>query len=606
MYVEFKPGEKHGGKGGDISENINTFRDAGYILEDNDLVVDIDNLPKDKIKKMIETFDIQTETVWTDRGVHFYFKKPVGFSKASSNTQLAIPVEYKHKKNTYAVTVKRNGKERVVVNKGIRETLPDFLKPGNFQSLIGLSDGEGRNNALYSHKMAIGYKDNAQSILRFVNNYVFDEPLSDKEFEEVTRHEVVPQGEKGKHYEVADYVVKQYNYVTYAGNGYFKNKNGDYINDDMKLKKIIYKICNSEVTTAYVDEVKAQMDLVGEIIDNNKVFRIKFNNGYLLDGEFIPIVTDEFSPYKIDIDYKVDAEPVKIVDDYINHLTKNDEDYRNLLLEVLGHTLVVNPEFKRLLAKFFIFIGEGGNGKGTLLQIIKTILNPKNVTGMSISELSDERYLASFKGKLANLGDDLQDQSINDKDMKVLKNITTCDYMSTRELYKQSETMQFTGSLIFTSNHLIKSFEKGKSYKRRVMWLPMYTEVKEEDKDPQFITKLTSRESLEYWTSLIVEGYKRLYKNNGFTKSEIVEKFNIKYHEENNPYLDYLRDHKKEDFIDKPIKDVYQDVEEWCEDNAITFSQKMFRETMKEIFRLDSGKMKKVNGKTTRVFGEIE
>lgn len=606
MYVEFKPGEKHAGKGGDISENINTFRDAGYILEDNDLVVDIDNLPKDRIKKMIETFNIQTETVWTERGVHFYFKKPTGFTKATGSTALAIPVEYKHKRNTYAVTVKRNGKERVVENKGIRESLPDFLQPGNFQSLIGLSDGEGRNNALYAHKMAIGYKENSNTILKFVNNYIFDEPLPDDEFADVTRHEVVPQGEKGKHYEVADYVVKQYNYVTYAGNGYFKDENGDYISDEQKIKKIIYDVCNREVTTGYVDEVLAQMGLVGKIIDPDEIFKIKLNNGYLMDGQFVPIVTDEFSPFKIDIDYKVDAKPVKLVDDYINHLTKDDEDYRNLLLEVLGHTLVVNPEFKRLLAKFFIFIGEGGNGKGTLLQIIKTILNPKNVTGMSISELSDERYLSSFKGKLANLGDDLQDQSINDKDMKVLKNITTCDYMSTRELYKQSETMQFTGSLIFTSNHLIKSFEKGKSYKRRVMWLPMYTVVKEENKDPLFISKLTSKESLEYWMKLIVDGYKRLYQNNGFTKSDIVDKFNIKYHEENNPYLDYINDYEKEYFIDKPVRDVYDDVEAWCEDNAIKFSQKMFRETMKEIHRLEGGKVKKINGKSTKVFAEIE
>jgi len=107
----------------------------------------------------------------------------------------------------------------------------------------------------------------------------------------------------------------------------------------------------------------------------------------------------------------------------------------------------------------------------------------------------------SFKGKLANLGDDIQDQAITDKDMKVLKNITTCDYISAREMYKNAESMYFTGSLIFTSNHLIKSFEKGKSYKRRVMWLPMYTEVDEDNKDPLFITKLTTPESIEYWIS---------------------------------------------------------------------------------------------------------
>ena len=103
------------------------------------------------------------------------------------------------------------------------------------------------------------------------------------------------------------------------------------------------------------------------------------------------------------------------------------------------------------------------------LQIIKKILNTKNVTGLSIKEMTDERYMSSMKGKLANLGDDIQDGVIDDKMMKVLKNISTCDFVATRELYESSESISFTNSLIFTSNHMIKSFEKGDSWKRRVM-----------------------------------------------------------------------------------------------------------------------------------------
>ena len=44
-----------------------------------------------------------------------------------------------------------------------------------------------------------------------------------------------------------------------------------------------------------------------------------------------------------------------------------------------------------------------------------------------------------------------------------------------RQLYKQSEDVELTCTLIFTSNHILKSFEKGESYKRRVVWLPMYS-----------------------------------------------------------------------------------------------------------------------------------
>ena len=284
-------------------------------------------------------------------------------------------------------------------------------------------------------------------------------------------------------------------------------------------------------------------------------------------------------------------------------LTKGDADYKNLLLEILGHTLIVDPEFKRSLARFFIFVGDGGNGKGTLLQIIKTILNPENVTGMDIKELSDERYLPSFKGKLANLGDDIQDQSINDRDMKTLKNLSTCDYISTRELYKGAEDVFFTGSLIFTSNHILKSWEKGTSYKRRVLWLPMYTKVKK--KDPKFITNITSPEALEYWVKLMVEGYKRLYENHVFTSSNIVEQFNEQYHRENNPALDYIDGNKIDDYEGVPIRDVYDDYEKWCQDNAVNFNSNMLKDTLLEQFGLDV-KVKKVNGKVSRCFSKIE
>ena len=75
MYIEFEDGAKFAkGKDNDISENLDTFKDAGYILEENDLVVDIDNLSKQAIEKLITMFDIKTQYVWTDRGIHFYFK----------------------------------------------------------------------------------------------------------------------------------------------------------------------------------------------------------------------------------------------------------------------------------------------------------------------------------------------------------------------------------------------------------------------------------------------------------------------------------------------------------------------------------------------------
>lgn len=598
--MEYLEGEKHAAIGADVSESCEAFKDAGWILEDSDYVIDIDNLPKDKIKELISFFGIKTQIVWTQRGCHLYFKKPDDFRRGANKVSpLGFKYEIKHKGNTQSVTIKRNGKLREIENFGIREEAPFIFNTNKrFDELVGLDDGEGRNNALFKLRSRIGTNKDWRKILAFVNQYIFAEPLSDEEFMTITRDEVVI-ADKDNEYEVASWLMRELDFLQYGQRFYFKFDDG-YTHEESILNKLVYKKVGNQ-RTRYVDEVIKQMKYRCKKIPQEAVFDIKFKNGYLRDGEFTELVTEDFSPYMIDVEYNPEAKPVEVVDKYIGHLTGGDKDYRDLLLEVLGHTLIVNPEFKRLIAKFFIFVGDGGNGKGTLLTIIRTILGTKNVTGLSIGELSDERYFSSFKGKLANLGDDLQDQSINDKDMKILKNISTCDYIATRELYKSAENMYFTGSLIFTSNHILKSWEKGESYKRRVMWLPMYSKVKK--KDPLFITKLTTDEALEYWIKLIVEGYFRLYENGKFTDSERVEKFNEEYHRENNPALEFVEGMSIEDFKDIPARETYDAYRDWCEDNAVKFSEKMIRDTLKSVFGLIS-EQRKYNGKNTRCFVE--
>src|SRR5690625_2798511 len=174
MYIEFKEGEKFAGQYADVSDDHEAFQDAGYILTENDLVVDIDDLEKESIQKMISLFNIKTQIVWTERGCHLYFKKPQGFRGATRVCPLGFEVEYKHIKNTKHVTIKRNGKLREIENEGVREDLPSVLfTHKKLDSLLGFEEGDGRNKALFNHRMKIHDIKEWPSILRFINNNVF-------------------------------------------------------------------------------------------------------------------------------------------------------------------------------------------------------------------------------------------------------------------------------------------------------------------------------------------------------------------------------------------------------------------------------------------------
>jgi len=598
MYIEFKPTEKHAAQYADVADSHEAFEDAGWILNDNDLIVDIDNLEKSKIEKLISLFNIKTQVTWTTRGAHLWFKKPVGFRGAKKVCALGFEVEYKHMANTKHITIKRGGVLRKIENEGIREDLPDFLfSRKKLESLLGLDEGDGRNSKLFTHRMNIHAIKNWSSILRFINNEIFATPLSEEEFQTISRDVKIKAG-KDDEPEVADFMMTKYKIVNYLGNIYF-HQNGEFILDESKLRRLVFSEVGAQ-KTRYVDEVVKQLQYRAPLVDDTKPFDIKFQNGILREGRFIEIDYQDFTPFNIDIAYYPDAEPVAEVDEYINLLTNNDKQYRDRLLEILAHPLIVNKEFKRMMGKFFIFVGDGGNGKGTLLAIIRKILNQKNCTGLSISNMSDERYFTTMQGKLVNLGDDIQDEAINHEQMKHLKNISTCDFVSTRELFKQSREVELTTTLIFTSNHILKSFEKGESYRRRVDWLPMYT--KPTKKDGKFITKLTTPDALEYWLKLMVDGYMRLYTNERFTNCELVNKFNTDYHEDNNSVLQYLQDFDKASFIGRRSPEAYDEYEIWALENGLNVqSRKLFVQSIYDVYKLVVG-VKKINKKTARVF----
>ena len=598
MYKEFIENEKYPRKNAEIADTHDSFKSCGWIIEENELIVDIDNLSKKKIEKLISLFNIQTQTVWTTRGAHFYFKKPQSFRGSKAVCPLGFEVEYKHTKNTNAVTIKQNGELRIIENEGIREDLPEFFRTRRrLTSLLGMDEGEGRNQALFTHRMKIADLKQWQSILRFINNHVLAEPLPEEEFQQISR-DVKPEAKKNQEPEIADFILSRYRAISYLGRLYWY-EDGQYVTDEDMLKRLVFNEVGLQ-KTRYVDEVIKQMKYRAPITVGDKTFDIKLRNGILRDGKFHELDYKEFTPYSIDIPYDEKTKPVEIVDEYIEHLTGGEPEYKELLFEILAHPLITNKRFKRMLAKFFIFVGGGGNGKGTLLLIVREILGQKNCSGLSIKQMEDERYFGTLQTKLVNLGDDVQDQAINHEQMKILKNISTCDYVATRNLFEMSKEVELTLSLIFTSNHILKSFEKSEAYSRRVVWLPIY--AKPAKKDKNFIDKLTTPEALQYWMKLIVEGYFRVYQNQGFTESPNVKEFNDQYHIMNNNIIEFLEDFSWDHFEGKTSPEAYGEYTTWAEESGLNLlSNKLFQEVILKIHKL---KVKKTtrNGKSIRLY----
>ena len=612
MYIRFKKDEKHieypdGDERNELSETLDGFDDAGYVLNDNELVVDLDVLSQDQIKVFMETFDIQTQVVWSNaneqnshHGAHLYFKKPSGFKSGTKICMGGFEVEYKVADKDKYVTVKRHGKARKVDNEGVREPLPDCLKPKpkkSYTNMLGLGAG-GRNNALFAHKASIISYPKWRLILKFINEQLFDEPLPEDEMDLLMRDQDIKATGDNK-YEMATHIMRELNIVKFADVIYFKH-GSKYSNNRDILYRLIWERCVG-MDSKYVNEIMTQLETRSKLVDNDTVFPIRFKNGILKNGEFIKMEYTDFTPYTIDIDYNPEAEAVPEVDAYIDHLTDSDPDYRLFLGEVLGHIFIKDPIMKQTIPHIFFFVGSGGNGKGTFLRVVQAIVGAKNASSLSVQEMTDEKYLNTINNKLVNLGDDLQDKSIDDREIKILKNVSSCDTIPMRELYKGARSVTPTVTMIFTTNHVVKTWEKGESVDRRFMWCPMYTKVKK--KDPNFIPSITTDKALEYWVKLAVEGYLRLYKNGAMTPNEPVNNENINYKIENNlsaMFLEGLDFYK--DINEQKPKVVYDRYEKWCEIEGIRpTSQKIFKQNIMDRFNV-TYKQKRIDGDNHRVY----
>jgi len=80
------------------------------------------------------------------------------------------------------------------------------------------------------------------------------------------------------------------------------------------------------------------------------------------------------------------------------------DDYVALAWEMIGYLMYSgNP-----LQVAFLFYGGGGNGKGTLMRVIKELLGEENVASESLDDLNENRFSAiNLYGRIANLAGDI-------------------------------------------------------------------------------------------------------------------------------------------------------------------------------------------------------
>jgi len=160
-----------------------------------------------------------------------------------------------------------------------------------------------------------------------------------------------------------------------------------------------------------------------------------------------------------------------------------------LIKQIMGYLLIPSTAFR----KFFVLLGEGANGKSTLIEVIVEMLGRENVSHQSLHSLAQRDFSkAELFGKLANTCADLESKDV--KDSGLLKQIVAGDSMQYEKKFLDPFSGPATARLLFSANKMPPIHDTSKAMADRIILIEFPRRIEERDQDKTLIHKLTTEQ----------------------------------------------------------------------------------------------------------------
>lgn len=249
----------------------------------------------------------------------------------------------------------------------------------------------------------------------------------------------------------------------YFHDGHVWNDNGEQV-----LRKACRDILTNAASRERVNEVYRNVKSL-TYQDRADIFdlppeKLVVSNG-LLDlatGDFTPWPRLKYRPgtmTRLDVEYDADARPERFLSFLQDVLDHRDVP---VMLEVIGYCLFRSYPFQKAV----MLLGDGANGKSTLLGGLRDFLGRENVAAVELQDLADNRFAAAeLEGKLANVAPDLSDEGL--ESTGTFKALTGGDLVEAERKYQAPFAFENYATLLFSANQKPAAEDDTHAYKRR-------------------------------------------------------------------------------------------------------------------------------------------
>lgn len=185
----------------------------------------------------------------------------------------------------------------------------------------------------------------------------------------------------------------------------------------------------------------------------------------VIECNWIPNITGEFAGY------------TRILFD--GCFGESGAGVQNLLLEIIGVTILGVPTQMKAPKGIVFFGPTAGNGKSTLLDLIRLVLPSYATCSIPPSDFEKEQSLATLVGKMANLTDEISTHKSIASDK--MKSLITGDIVAAKVVYRPVFNFKPRATHIFATNEL-PNFKGGvdAGVERRMLVIPFTKTIPEE------------------------------------------------------------------------------------------------------------------------------
>jgi len=320
-------------------------------------------------------------------------------------------------------------------------------------------------------------------------------------------------------------------------------------------------------------------------IDINEFFKTRYVNEIPLENGILNIQTLELKPFdktkiffnKFPVKFDISAKCLKI-EKFLKDVLKNKEDIK-VFYELAGFGLIK----EHFIEKACMMVGDGRNGKGKSIELLKRLVGIDNCCSIPLSELQSESFsISELFGKMFNLAGDIGNQDL--KDTSMFKSLTGRDLVSGKRKFQRNINFENYAKFIFACNELPMVYDLTKGFWDRWILLEFpYTFITEEEynnsedkinlkiRNPNIINEISTPEEMSGFLNQALLGLERLRNNKNFSSTKGSEEIKNTWIRKSNSFIAFCYENIEEDYNGKiHKKELRKKYAEYCKFNKIS------------------------------------